>query len=332
MRYDFKQFQKLIKKFLPHITILSGNEPYQKEKLIQLIRSHAEKHQIEIIKHTTSQGINEASLYDLTMNLSLFATARLFIIRFDQLPDASTQKTLAAFFEKQPDMDYYLLVLPKLRVKQTKQSWFSRMTTHAVYVAVWQPDIEESFHFIQTLAYEAKLNLSNEMLKKIAHAYEGNLSGASQAIELLANQNTSTPSEKLLNNTLYQGAFYTLFDYRFHLICGNVNKALTILNGLTAQGLELPVILWAIMKELRILIKLHHCQTHKDMSTLFSQEKIWRNKQRYYHYAKQLFSIEQLYELLSDCFHIDLVIKGHAKGEALFELRQITARFLAKDG
>jgi DNA polymerase III delta subunit len=86
------------------------------------------------------------------------------------------------------------------------------------------------------------------------------------------------------------------------------------------------------MKELRILIKLHHCQTHKDMSTLFSQEKIWRNKQRYYHYAKQLFSIEQLYELLSDCFHIDLVIKGHAKGEALFELRQITARFLAKDG
>src|SRR5690606_19392689 len=90
-----------------------------------------------------------------------------------------------------------------------------------------------------------------------ADKVEGNLLAAFQEIQKLALLYPPGPlASEDVRRAVLDVARYDVFDLRDAMLNGNSSRALNILAGLRGEGVGLPLIVWAISEEIRLLARL----------------------------------------------------------------------------
>ncbi|WP_119344218.1 DNA polymerase III subunit delta [Facilibium subflavum] len=294
--------------------IITGDEAFQKTRLIDQIRCHYQQQGFELVTEQSAQQ-QPGFLYQQHNNLSLFSTQRLLQLSFTKQPDKNTQQALNEICTQTNNKeDRYLLVFDHLTSAQQKAKWFQTLSQNALHIQLWPVSIQEAIRIIKhEINNQKKITLSHDAIALIAQKTEGNLLAADQIIRLLSMQAQTQFDCSNIADFLENFMSYDVFDLTQSIVYQQKARSLSILQQLLNEQFEPAVILWAILRELRIWILLAN-QNIQEQQKTFISHNIWRSKQTAYLKLIRYFSYQQLNHLMESCFNIDLVIKGAKKG------------------
>lgn len=196
-----------------------------------------------------------------TQSVSLFGDRRILEIK---LPTGKPGKTggdtltrLAEQAARQPDPDTLLLVaLPRLDKATRDTKWAQALAASGVMVEL--PSIERSRlpAWIAARLARQQQRTDNATLQWMADKVEGNLLAAHQEIQKLAllypeGQLAAEDVERAVLNV----ARYDVFGLRDAMLAGDVPRTVRMIAGLRDEGEALPLVLWAVGDEIRLLAR-----------------------------------------------------------------------------
>ena len=164
-----------------------------------------------------------------------------------------------------------------------------------------------------------------EAAKALAARIEGNLLAAAQEVEKLYILYGATGISKvMIENAVADSARFDVFKLAEALLSGKLNRAVKILTGLKAEGVAAPVVLWALSREVRILLDIQfELKQGQQQEALFKRHQIWDKRKQAVTDALHRLSTKRIQSLLISSAKTDRQIKGQLAGDGwdgLFEL------------
>jgi len=266
-------------------------------------------------------GFDWGQLIEAGASLSLFAEKRLIELRIPNGKPGDKGAAALLDYLARPAEDTVLLIsLPKLDGSTQKTKWAKALIDgkDVQFVQIWPVDAAQLPQWIRQRLAQAGLAADQEAVEMIAARVEGNLLAAAQEIEklkLLAEGgqiNTETVQAAVADSARYE--VFGLIDACLH---GHASHALHMLEGLRGEGIEPPVILWALARELRLLAGIAQQYAQGlPLEKAFAQARppVWDKRRPLVSKALQRHSAQRWNQLLMDAQRIDAQIKGQAEG------------------
>ena len=326
------QLNKHLQGPLAPVYVVSGDDPLLCQEAADAIR-----------KTARDQGFDERQVFSADANfdwgtllqagasLSLFAQKRVLELR---LPSGKPgDKGAAALIEycSRPAEDTLLLIsLPKLDGSAQKTKWGKALVEgqQVQFIQIWPVDTQQLPQWINQRLAQAGLAAQRDAVELIAARVEGNLLAAAQEIEklkLLADGNTITV--ETVQGAVADSARFDVFGLVDAILNGEAAHALRMLEGLRGEGVEPPVILWALARELRVLAGLAQQYSQGvPLDKAFSQARppVWDKRKPLMTKALQRHTAQRWGQLLQDAQRIDAQIKGQAQGSAWTSLTRLS--------
>ena len=284
----------------------------------------------KIRAHARSQGFTErevlvadryfdwSSLLAVSQSMSLFGDRKLIELR---LPTGKPGKEggqalqqFAALSAGNPAAQdtLTLISLPKLDWATQKSVWVTALQQAAVFIDIPLVERAQLANWIGQ-----RLTAQGQSAEKIALDFmvervEGNLLAAHQEIRKLG---LLYPEGRLsaeqIQDAVLNVARYDVFKLSEAMLAGDVARLTRMLNGLKGEGEALPLILWAMAEEVRILLKLKlGTDEGRPLAMLLKEYRIWGPRERLVAPALARLSTRILQNALADAGQIDRMIKG----------------------
>ncbi|MFK3792941.1 DNA polymerase III subunit delta [Pseudomonas piscis] len=326
------QLGKHLQGSLAPVYVISSDDPLLCQEAADAIRIAARQ-----------QGYDERQVFSADANfdwgslllagasMSLFAQKRLLELR---LPSGKPgDKGAAALIEycSRPAEDTVLLIsLPKLDGSAQKTKWGKALVEGAQtqFVQIWPVDANQLPQWIRQRLSQAGMSANQDAVELIAARVEGNLLAAAQEIEklkLMAEGGQVTV--ETVQAAVADSARFDVFGLVDAILNGEAAHALRMLEGLKGEGVEPPVILWALSRELRLLANLaQQFGQGIPLDKVFSQARppVWDKRKPLMSKALQRYSAQRWSQLLLDAQRIDAQIKGQASGSAWSSLSRLS--------
>jgi DNA polymerase-3 subunit delta len=260
-------------------------------------------------------NFNWQELQQETATGNLFADRRIIELhaptaKFGRQGGAFIQNWLKIVHGTFPEI-CIVIICEKIEFKQTKSKWFQAIETGGLVIQSRIIEGQNLITWCQTKAQDLGLSLEPEAALLLSQRVEGNLLAANQELEKLSLLfKGQTLNAQHINESVVDQAHYQLFALSNAMLNGKVEYSLQILNRLKQSGLEQPVILWLLSKELRELINLSQLQQTQPLEQVFKQLRIWQSRQAEYRAVLNRHGLAYLQSLLSIALAIDLNIKG----------------------
>lgn len=189
-------------------------------------------------------------------NLSLFATRRLVELRIPTgKPGTEGARAIEAWCAKLPDDAVSLVMLPELDWQQLKGKWFEALDRAGVVVEAKAITREELPDWLAERLGRQGQRASVETLEWLAERVEGNLLAARQEVEKLA---LLLPAGEITLAAIRESVTDVSRFERDTLIdaihAGDPARVVRALASLEAEGEPLPLLLWTLAEELRLLM------------------------------------------------------------------------------
>lgn len=318
---------------IPSIILIYGEEPLHIRQSLDEFRSYLkQQNYLQENKHLVDASFNWQNLEMETQAGSLFSDKRLIELN---IPKGTPGKNGGDFIQRWANLSTslppeicLLITCEKLEAKTTKSKWFQAIESNGIVVQSRQVTLKQLPSWCQTQAQNKGLNLDNEAASLLAERVEGNLLAADQEIEklsLIFPQNSQVLAQDIIDNIADQ-AHYQLFALSSASLTGQTTYALQILNRLRQEGLEAPIILWLLAKEVRILIQLIEKQTSQPLGLVYKSLRIWKSKQTEYNQALKRQNLASWQACLALCTQVDFEIKGIKKGNEWLSLTQLVVK------
>lgn len=338
MKLSPAQLTKHLQGPLAPVYVVSGDEHLLCQEACDAIRAatRAQGFSERQVLNAES-GFDWSLLIEAGASLSLFAEKRLLELR---IPSGKPgDKGAAALMEylARPAEDTVLLVsLPKLDGSTQKTKWAKALIDgkDVQFLQIWPIDAGQLPQWIRQRLAQAGLSADQEALELIAARVEGNLLAAAQEIEklkLLAEGGQVTAAT--VQAAVADSARYDVFGLIDAALQGQAAHALHMLQGLRGEGIEAPVILWALAREVRLLanLALQYSQG-VPLDRAFSQARppVWDKRRPLLSKALQRHSAAAWNQLLMDAQRVDAQIKGQAEGDPWIGLANLCVRLTGR--
>ncbi|MEB2858587.1 DNA polymerase III subunit delta [Pseudomonas atacamensis] len=325
------QLGKHLQGALAPVYVISGDDPLLCQEAADAIRTAARQQGFDERQvFAADANFDWGTLLQAGASMSLFAEKRLLELR---LPSGKPgDKGAAALIEycSRPAEDTVLLIsLPKLDGSAQKTKWGKALVEgqQTQFVQIWPVDANQLPSWIRQRLSQAGLSASQDAVELIAARVEGNLLAAAQEIEklkLMAEGGQITV--ETVQAAVADSARFDVFGLTDAVLNGEPAHALRMLEGLRGEGVEPPVILWALARELRLLanISLQYSQG-TPLDKCFSQSKppVWDKRKPLMSKALQRYSAQRWAQLLLEAQRIDAQIKGQAAGSPWMSLSRL---------
>ena len=277
--------------------------------------------------HFIERGFDWNALLADSANLSLFASRRLIELRFASAPDAASGSALAGLAEH-PPADTIVLVAGELERKQLGNAWVKAYEEHGVLVVTQTVDRPALPAWIRERLGRRGVSIEPVAAELLADRVEGNLLAAQQEVERIA---LLMPGASLaaaeVAGLVADNARYDVFELSAAAFAGQPARALRILSGLRAEGREPPLILWALLQDLRGLSRVAlRAGRERSLEDAFRAEQVWSNRQGPLRAALTRLTRPQIDALLTTAARVDRVAKGGLRGDAWVALESLVAR------
>ena len=313
---------------LPRACLVTGVEPLLIDEACSLVRARARQDGYgEREVHFLERGFDWDALMMDAASLSLFANLRLIELKFRSAPDVVAGKHLAKL-AAQPPQDTLVLVTGELEPKSWKSAWVSEFERQGLLVIATELTRDQLPEWIARRLKQRDVSIARAAAELLADRVEGNLLAAQQEIERIA---LLRPGARLDADTVAElvadNARYDVFELAGAAFSGNATRALRILDGLRGEGREPPLILWALLNDLRALSRvLQHGPTERTLDGIFRAEQVWGSRQGPLRVAVQRLTRTEIDDLIAAAARTDRVAKGSLRGDAWVELTGLVAR------
>ena len=317
--YPEKLADHLQQKLLP-VYLVSGDEPLLLQECCDQIRQKARAencNEREIIEGGVS-NFNWQDILHSASNMSLFADRKLIELRLPNgKPGAEGSKALCEYLDMASGDDVLLIVSGKIDKQSTNSKWYKALDKAGVTVQVWPVDAKDLPRWLQQRVRNAGMSIDDDALRLLCERMEGNLLAAVQEVEklkLLAADSKITM--QTVTEAVSDNARYNLFGMADNALKGNASVSLRMLYGLRAEGTEPPVVLWALVREIRTLYEVQlDCDSGQSAQQALSSRRVWQNRMPLMQAALKRHNTHSLSLLLEQAARADGSIKGFADGK-----------------
>jgi DNA polymerase III subunit delta len=234
--------------------LVSGDDPLLTGEAADAIRARAKASGFtERDVHFMERGADWNDVRASTGNLSLFASRRVVEIRLPSGKAGTTGNSTLADLLGRQDPDTLLLILtPRLDRDAQGADWVRAIEAKGAWVQVWPVDPERLVGWLRARCRRMKLEVTDEALELLAERTEGNLLAASQELEKLS---LIAPGGRASAETVLESvadsARFDVFQLSEAVLAGDAPRALRVLAGLRAEGVEPTLALWSLTKAIR---------------------------------------------------------------------------------
>jgi len=271
-------------------------------------------------------GFDWNRVLDASNTLSLFAERRILELRISNgRPGDAGSKVLQQFMAEPPPDTLLLVITGKLDSSQRRTKWYKILEADGVAVACWPIDAQRLPAWIRQRMQPHGVRPSREAAELLAARVEGNLLACAQEIEKLCLLNG--PGELdvgAIMASVVDSARFDVFELVDSALSGNGGRTVRIVNGLKGEGIEPPLVTWALARELRQLeFMARNVADGQAVGQVLKAARVWQSRQAVVGAALKRYRPAVWQALLSRCARIDQVTKGQAKGNAWDELIQL---------
>ena len=245
-----------LKRQLNPVYIVSGDEPLQSSECCDLIRTQARQQGFsERHVYHVDNSFDWSDFLETASSLSLFAEKQLIELRMPNgKPGDAGRKALMEYIARPSPDNLLLIITNRLDGATQKAKWFKTLEHEGVFIPIWPVEPHKLPAWVASRLKKDGYSASYEALGLIAERVEGNLLAASQELEklklLAKNQRID---EDTVREAVSDNARYDVFQLADAALDGNVKQSVRILAVLKGEGIEPPVVLWMLAREIRLL-------------------------------------------------------------------------------
>jgi len=332
MKLKAEQLAQHLQQPLKPIYLVSGDEPLLVQECTDAIRTATKEQQIlEREVYYVEAGFDWNTLLAAGSELSLFADRKFIEVRVNQKLNDAGRKTLVAMASDPNPDNVMLIVTGKLDSASTRAKWFKTLEEASVHVQIWPLDRQRLPQWLTNRAKQQGMTITSDALALLADRVDGNLLAAQQEIDKLALlADNQTIDAELVVQSVSDSSRYDVFDLTDACLTGDSPRALKILAGLRSEGIEPPVVLWALSRELRSLSIINsQLAQGQPAAQVFRKQGIWDKRQPAVNRALNRISTPLLHQLLQLAGDIDMAIKGARQGDTWDELSSLVFNLAA---
>lgn len=324
MKLNAAQLARQLKDSLAPVYVISGDEPLLAGETADQIRSACRRDGSEerLVFHV-DRAFDWGQLHDTSHSLSLFAQKRLVELRIPGgKPGDDGAKAIIAWLDSPPPDTTLLITLPKLDGSAQRTKWAKGLTDHANsrFVQIWPVDAQQLPGWMRERLAAAGITPSAEALDLLSTRVEGNLLAAAQEVQKLK---LYCDAGQLDLGTVQQvvadSARFDVFSLVDSMLQGHPEQALRILQGLRGEGVEAPVVLWALAREIRALASMAHQLDRKvPLDRVFASQRppVWDKRKPVLAQALKRHPAAAWDQWLQAAQQVDEQIKGQLPGSA----------------
>jgi len=322
-----KQLASQAQDKLAPVYLVSGDETLVVQEACDEIRQAARKAGFtERERHHVDKQFEWPQLLTSSNSLSLFNDKKIIELRIENgKPGAEGSKTICEYLAHASDDNLLLIVTPKLDSGTQRSKWVKQIEKAGYWIPIWPISAAQLPRWLQQRLQQVGLKADSQAIELLATRIEGNLLAAHQEIEklrLLAKDEWLSP--ELIANTVADSARYDVFGLVDKALLGDARGAVRNLNGLKSEGTEPITILWALAREIRVLLTIASAVAQgQNFSWAAKNAGVWDKRQPLAQQALNRLHHKQLTLLLRQANGIDKAIKGLRNADTWNELTEL---------
>ena len=256
MKLRIDQLGAQLKKQLAPVYIISGDEPLQIAQCCDQIRQHAravgfsERHVFHV-----DNSFDWGDFLSTANSLSLFAQQQILELRMPSgKPGDPGSKALLEYISHPSPDNLLLMITDRLDNTQQNAKWFKALERVGVFIPIWPVESAQLPGWLGQRLQGDGYRATPQALTLISERVEGNMLAAAQELEklkLLAKDKVI--DEVTVEEAVSDSARFDVFQLIDTALNGNIRQCVRILSVLKGEGVETPIILWALAREIRLL-------------------------------------------------------------------------------
>ncbi|RLV60135.1 DNA polymerase III subunit delta [Parashewanella curva] len=297
------------------VYLLFGDDPWLIENCKSQILSEAKKKGFEerIQLHQENQ-FNWNDLVNEWQAMSLFSSRRIIELSLPTSKPGTEGANVLKELMAQPNPDTLLIIHgPKVTAEQTNSKWFKSLDTQGLYLPCNTPEGPQFQRWLDGRINYFGLSLQAAARAMLVTLYEGNLLAADQALQLLQLLSSKDQiSAEQLSLYFEDQSRFSVFQLVDALLINKKKKAMHMLAQLKAEDTAMPIILWALFKELSTLQQLKQAQKNREnLTALWKKLRIWDKRKPMYQDALNRLSLSNIEHMQAMASEIELNLKQH---------------------
>jgi DNA polymerase-3 subunit delta len=317
VKIQANQLSTTLRNNLASCYLVSGDEPLLVTEAMDSIRQAARERGFNSREsHMATQPFDWSALAASSANLSLFAEQRIIELRIPTgKPGREGSKAIVDLAERLgPDL-MLTVVAPRLDTNAQKSKWVRTLERHGVWLPIYPVSFRELPGWIAARMRAEGLQPDRSAAQLIAERVEGNLLAARQEIEklrLLLGEGAVTAEE--VAEAVADSSRYDVFKLVDAALAGDAKRALRILGGLRAEGMEPVIVFWALGRELNLLASLAEAvMRQEDLGALMRKHRIWDSRQAQLRSCLGRVPRDEFHSLLKAARRGDAASKGQLR-------------------
>ena len=298
---------------LPKIILINGNEPLLIEEALDQAREVLRLLGFsERIKHQLEAGFDWGNITGAGQVMSLFSEHRILELRVPKSLGAPGSKALIEYCNNPPEDDILLVLMPALDNRQRQAKWAKVVENSGWVVDCYDINAQQFPRWIKQRLQSRALRVENGVVELLAAQLEGNLLAAAQEIDklqVLASDGAVTVA--LLTESLADQARFDVYMLTDVCLLGDFPRALRIKGRLQSEGVEPVIVVWALVREVRLLAILSAAvESGQNRSALFKQHRVWSQREAVVGAALKRLNSNSWYRLVEQAARLDQTVKG----------------------
>ncbi len=319
MKIAANQLASHLKSKLLSCYMVTGDEHLLVQEALDAIRLAArEKGFGSRELYTATTGFDWSDLAGAGGNLSLFAERRIIELRLPTgKPGLKGSATIIDMLGTIDDDLLFLISAPKLERNTAAAKWCKAVEAKGGMVQIWPVGLRELPAWINERMRHAGLKPDRDAVRLLADRVEGNLLAAQQEIEKLRLLHGEGPvSAAEVDAAVADSSRFDVYKLVDAAVAGNAARAVRIMGGIRAEGVEPVILMWALTRELRMLAGLADgIQSGTDLSAGMRKARVWQNRQGLVRACIGRHQATDFYQLLQLARQADACAKGQMHGD-----------------
>ncbi|RFU45808.1 DNA polymerase III subunit delta [Paraburkholderia sp. DHOC27] len=310
-------------KGLAGLYVVYGDEPLLAQEACDRIRATARAAgYTDRSVFTVERGFDWSSLLGASQSMSLFGDRQLVELRIPSgkpgKEGADALKSLADAVN--PDV-LTMVTLPRLDAATQKSGWFTALAEAGVALKIDPVERAQLPNWVgQRLSQQGQRVAAGEegrrALQFIAERVEGNLLAAHQEIQKLGLlYPEGALSYEQVQDAVLNVARYDVFKLNEAMLAGDVGRLARMLDGLRGEGEAAVLVLWAVVEEVRTLLRIKRgVAAGKPLAMLTRENRVWGPRERLIGPALSRVTEAALEKGLALAAKLDRQVKGLSGG------------------
>ncbi|MDN5871598.1 MAG: DNA polymerase III subunit delta [Nitrococcus sp.] len=323
------ELERRLRAHLAPVWLVAGEEPLLIDEARASIRAAARSagYCERQVLHAEAGAFDWRHLAEAARNLSLFSERRLIELRLPGgKPGSCGTQALQSYCRAPPPATLLVVVCDRLDARQRRSAWVEALSGAGAMLYIWPVSRRDLPRWIERRLKSRDLSAEPAVIELLAERAEGNLLAAAQEVEklslLFANGRLDWAS---VRRAVTDNARYDVFDLGAAALCGNCARVDRVCRALREEGAEPTLVLWALVRDLRVLATVQALAgDSRQAERVFQEQRVPKPRQARLRQLAGRTAAGAWDELLSRAARVDRVIKGAASGRPWDELLQLS--------